>query len=49
MYGWIDAGRVVRIYEGLERMFEVGYLKNGTGTPPLIELTVQDMEGTASM
>ena len=30
-------------------MFEVGYIKTGTETPPQIELTVQDVEGTASV
>ena len=50
MYGWINAGRVERVQEaGPGQMFEVGYLKTGTGTPPRIELTVEDVEGTASM
>ena len=35
--------------EGPGQMFEVGYLKTGSGTPPQIELSVEDEEGTASM
>ena len=50
VYGWINAGRVERVQEeGPGQMFEVGYLKTGAGTPPWIELTVEDVEGTASM
>ena len=50
VYGWINAGRVQRVQEtGLGLMFEVGYLKTGLRTPPGIELTVEDVEGTASM
>ena len=50
MYGWINAGRVVRVQEaGPGQTFEVGYLKIGSGTPPWIDLSVQDVEGTASM
>ena len=50
MYGWINAGRIQRVQEaGPGQMFEVGYLKTGTGTLPQIELTVHDVEGTASM
>jgi hypothetical protein len=30
-------------------MFEVGYIKTGSGTPPEIELSVLDVEGTASV
>ena len=50
MYGWINAGRVVRVQEaGPGQMFEVGYLKTGSGTPPQIQLSVQDEQGTASI
>ena len=50
MYGWINAGSVQRVQEaGPGQVFEVGYLKTGTGTPPQIELTVEDVEGTASI
>ena len=50
MYGWINAGTVQRVQEaGPGQMFEVGYLKTGEETPPRIELTVEDVEGTASM
>ena len=50
MYGWINAGRVVRVHEeGPGQMFEVGYLKNGSETLPRLQLSVQDEEGTASM
>ena len=50
VYGWINAGTVQRVQEaGPGQVFEVGYLKTGTGTLPQIELTVEDEEGTASM
>ena len=50
MYGWINAGHIQRVQEAAPgQTFEVGYLKTGTGTPPQIELTVYDVEGTASM
>ena len=50
MYGWINADRFQRVQEkGPGQIFEVGYLKTGIGTPPQIELTVEDVEGTASM
>ena len=50
MYGWINAGHIQRVQEaGPGQMFEMGYLKTGTGTLPQIELTVHDVEGTASM
>ena len=50
VYGWINAGSVQRVQEqGPGQMFEVGYMKTGLGTPPQIELTVEDNEGTASV
>ena len=52
VYGWINAGTVQRVQEaGPGQTFEVGYLKTGedSETPPRIELTIEDVEGTASM
>ena len=50
VYGWINAGTVQRVQEaGPGQTFEVGYLKIGAGTLPEIQLTVEDVEGTASM
>ena len=50
MYGWINASRFVRVQEaGPGYMFEVGYLKTGSGTPPAITLSIQDEEETASV
>jgi hypothetical protein len=50
VYGWINAGSVMRVQEaGPGQTFEVGYLKTGTGTPPQITLFIDDEEGTASM
>ena len=50
MYGWTNADGDVRVQEaGSGQRFEVGYIKTGRGTPPQINLTVVDVEGTASM
>ena len=52
MYGWINvgAGSVAHVREaGPGQQFEVGYIKTGSGTPPQIQLSVEDKEGTASM
>ena len=51
MYGWINAGGITRVQEaGSGQQFEVGYIKTGIiGTPPRIDLTITDEEGTASI
>ena len=50
MYGWINSDSSRRVQEdGPGQRFEVGYIKTGGTTPPEIELTVEDVQGTASM